>query len=132
MASKKSRDRATALILAVGMFSALASTLCCLTPLIFFLLGIGSAWAFSFKIFAPYSTYFLIIAILSISVSFWRIYYKHYKHQGQECSEFCATPKKNRFYKILLWLTVVIIVLVLLYPSVMPLIIGPACFVCPR
>mgnify|MGYP001129280232 CR=1 FL=1 len=129
MASKKSKDRITKLLLGVGIFSALASTFCCLMPLIFFLLGVGGVWAYNFKIFAPYSIYFIMISIFAVAAGFWRVYNKS---KDQECSTFCANPKAARYYKMVLWMTVVIIAIVLLYPYVMPSLLGEACISCPR
>lgn len=129
MATKKAKDRITKLLVGTGIFSALAATFCCLTPLIFFLLGIGGVWAYNFKIFAPYSIYFLMIAMLSVATGFWRVYNKP---KDQECSQFCANPKAARYYKVVLWITVVIIAIVLLYPYVIPSLLGEACISCPK
>ncbi|MDE3036946.1 MAG: hypothetical protein KGJ21_00615 [Pseudomonadota bacterium] len=109
-------------LIGAGIAAALAATLCCITPLILFLLGISGAWIGNLTVLAPYRPYFLGLAILFVGVGFWKVYRKP---KAEECKPgtYCAMPASDRINKIMLWIAVAVIALVLIYPYVAPAIL---------
>jgi mercuric ion transport protein len=113
----------TRLILGAGLIAAIAATFCCMTPLILFLLGITGAWMANLNAIEPYRPYFLIASAIFVAIGFWRVYMKP---RAPDCKPggFCVMPESGRVNKIMLWVTMAIIVLVLLYPFILPIIGG--------
>ncbi|MBX9696456.1 MAG: mercury transporter MerT [Alphaproteobacteria bacterium] len=109
-------------ILLSGTAAAIASTLCCIAPLILFSLGISGAWLSNLTAMEPYKPYFLTFAILLITFGFWKVYRKP---KPSDCKQgtFCAMPSSDRINKIMLWFALIIIGLVLLYTYVAPIIL---------
>jgi mercuric ion transport protein len=109
-------------VIGTGLFSALASTLCCIVPLLLFLLGIGGAWLANLSALGPYRIYFLILAIVSVGIGFWNVYKKP---KPEDCppGSYCAVPGSNTLNKIMLWIAMVVIGFVIAYPYVLPLVL---------
>ncbi|KTD71718.1 MerT mercuric transport protein [Legionella steelei] len=109
-------------ILLSGTAAAIASTLCCIAPLILFSLGISGAWISSLTAMESYKPYFLTSAILLIALGFWKVYRKP-NHSDCKQGTFCAMSASDRINKIMLWIALIIIGLVLLYPYLAPIIL---------
>lgn len=109
-------------VLGAGILTAFGATLCCIAPLVLFLLGISSAWISNLAIMAPLKPYFLTIAIACVAYGFWKLYKKP---KITECKPgtLCATPISNRINKIMLWVAITVIALVLIYPYIAPIIL---------
>jgi len=112
-------------MIGAGLLAALASTLCCITPLIFLLLGIGGAWVSTLTDLAPYRMYFLVFAIISVGAGFISAYKKP---SPKDCipGTICINPASNFINKLLLWIAVLIIGSVIIYPHIVPLILDTA------
>ncbi len=108
--------------LGAGILAALASTLCCILPLVLFMLGISGAWIGNLTALAPYRPYFLTTAIILVLYGFWKVYKKP---AAKDCKPgtYCALPASDRLNKVMLWVTASIILLTLLYPYVAPMIL---------
>jgi mercuric ion transport protein len=113
----------TRLLLGAGLITAIAATLCCIAPLILFLLGITGAWMANLNALEPYRPYFLIASAIFVTIGLWRVYMKP---RAPDCKPgtLCAMPESGRVNKIMLWITVAIIALVLLYPFILPILVG--------
>jgi len=109
-------------ILGAGILAALASTLCCILPLVLFLLGISGAWVSNLVALDPYRPYFLTAAIIFVLIGFWKVDRKP-KAEDCEPGSYCALPVSDRINKIMLWIASGFIVLTLLYPYVAPIIL---------
>ena len=109
-------------LLGAGIVTAFAAAICCIAPLVLFLLGISGAWVANLTAMEPYRSYFLTAAIIFVVVGFWKVYRKP---KAADCKPgaFCAMPESDRINKIMLWIATGIITLVLLYPYVAPAIL---------
>jgi len=119
---KLTQDNKPRWVIGAGLTAALASTLCCLAPLVLFLLGIGGAWVSFLTDLTPYRLYFLVFAILCVGAGFCVVYKKP---DPKDCAPgtFCINPASNTINKILLWIAVPFIVVALIYPYVIPIIL---------
>lgn len=109
-------------IIGGGIIAAFASTLCCIVPLILFMLGLSGAWVSNLTAMEPYKPYFLSISIIMVSIGFWKVYYKPKVSKCGE-SSFCDISESNLINKIILWATVVVLIMLLIYPYVAPAIL---------
>ena len=81
-----------------AVFAAIASSLCCVLPLIAVVFGLGAFGAASaFETFRPY---FLVLAFSALTFSFYRVYFRR-----EDCaeSEACATKPVGKINQIFLW-----------------------------
>ncbi len=119
---KPSGNGKTKWALGAGILAALGSTLCCIVPLILFMLGISGAWIGTLTAMAPYRPYFLTVAIVLVLYGFWQVYKKP---AAKDCKpgSYCATPPSDRWNKVMLWIATSVILLALLYPSIAPMIL---------
>jgi len=119
---KKKNPDTTKWFLGVGIIAAFTATLCCIAPLVLFLLGISGAWISNLTAVEPYRPYFLVVAIALVTIGYWKVYKKS---NVSDCKPgtFCAMSKSNLINKVMLWIAISIIVLVLLYPYIAPLIL---------
>lgn len=78
-------------IAGIGLISALAASLCCITPVLAFLAG-ASGLASTFSWLEPFRTYFIGLTILVLSLA----WYQKLKPKKQiDCN--CETDKKPKF-----------------------------------
>lgn len=115
-------DSKTRWLLGAGVVTALSATLCCIAPLVLFLLGISGAWIANLTELEPYRPYFVIVAIVFIAIGYWEVYRKP-KAVNCKPGTFCAMPESDHINKIMLWIATAIIVLVLMYPYIAPMIL---------
>jgi mercuric ion transport protein len=115
-------DNKTKWILGAGILSALGATLCCIAPLILFMLGISGAWIGNLTAMEPYKPYFLTLAIGFVAYGFWKTYRKP---KAKDCKPgtFCATPASYHINKIMLWVAVFVIFITLIYPYAAPILL---------
>jgi mercuric ion transport protein len=100
--------------LAIGgaILAAIASGVCCVTPLLFVLLGLGAfGAAHAFEVARPYM---LGAAVLFLAYGFYRTYFR----RAQSCApgEACATKPVNRMSRALLWIGMAAVVAFALSP----------------
>lgn len=87
-----------------AVFAAIASSLCCLLPLVAVLFGLSAFGAAS--AFEPLRPYLLIFAFTALAFSFYRVYFRR-----EECAEgqSCATKPINKINQLFLWVGVLAI-----------------------
>ena len=114
----KQKDR-TKCWLGTGLIAAVSATLCCIMPLVLFLLGISGAWVSNLTALVEYRPYFLGLAIVLTTIGFWKVYKKP---KAEDCAPgtFCSLNQSDTINKLMLWITVVTILLVIVYPYVAP------------
>jgi mercuric ion transport protein len=81
-----------------AIFAAIASSLCCIVPLIAVVFGLGAFGAASaFETLRPY---FLVLAFSALAFSFYRVYFRR-----EECVEgqSCSTKPISKINQIFLW-----------------------------
>jgi len=92
-----------------GIIAGFIASLCCVGPIIFALLGIGSVTALAF--FSDYSLIFVGIAAIFWSIAAYFTYRKRGSKEECEEDEYCARLGAERTNQILLWLSAVVILL---------------------
>jgi mercuric ion transport protein len=102
---------------AVGsIFSALLASLCCIGPLVFAFIGVGSlglatAWA-------PYRPYLLALTGLFLGAGF----YFTYRKREVICEDgTCRVETASKWNKVLLWIATAIAVIFMLFPQILTL-----------
>ena len=92
-----------------SIISAILASTCCLAPLLFLLFGVSMGSLTFLQIFAPYHTYFSIIAFCLIAY----LWYDYFKKRKDKM--VCATPLcKN--YKLYLILGSLFVTIMMTYP----------------
>jgi mercuric ion transport protein len=123
--SRDPDSRKARIIAAGGILGALATSTCCIVPLILFSLGVSSAWIGNLTALEPYKPIFIVITLGFLGYSYWMIYRK-----PKACaeSETCARPLPNRLVKTALWASTILIVTALFWnwiaPVVAPMLLG--------
>ena len=102
----------------VSVFSAFLSVVpisCCVFPVALSLLG-ASGLAFATAL-TPYRPYFIGLTLVSLGAAF----YFTYRPQ-KEClpDTACAEPRRRRFQVIFLWLVTSLVLLLLVFPYLVP------------
>lgn len=105
-------------LLVGAIVSAITFSICCLGPLLLLLLGVGGAWMVSFSGLEPYRPVFMMVAVIFLGVSFYKVYGKSKKDSASESC--CANPKAERVKKITLWVVAVLVVGLFAFPYTVP------------
>ena len=106
---EQKEDKKFYAIIFSSIVSAILASTCCLAPLLFLLFGVSMGSLTFLQIFAPYHTYFSIIAFCLIAY-LWYDYFKKRKN-----NLVCATPLcKN--YKLYLILGSFFVLVMITYP----------------
>jgi mercuric ion transport protein len=121
-AQRTQRSRRGGLLAVGGLFGALASSSCCVLPLVLFSLGISGAWLGNLAALAPYQWIFVTITLAFLAAGFYRVY----RRWTAECAEgeACARPLPNRLVKIALWVATALVAAALMFPFVAPALLG--------
>jgi len=108
------------LITAAGIIGAIASSTCCIIPLVLFSLGISSAWVSQLTALSVYQPIFIAVTLGFIVYGYWLIYRK----SNFNCSEgkACARPISNVIVKTGLWVATSLVLLAVVWPYLVPLI----------
>jgi copper chaperone CopZ len=94
-----------------AVFAAIASSLCCVLPLVAVIFGVGAFGAASaFETFRPY---LLALATAALAFSFYQVYFRR-----EKCAEgeSCATKPVNKINQMFLWLGLFVITAFALAP----------------
>lgn len=94
-----------------AVFAAIASSLCCILPLIAVVFGLGAFGAASaFETLRPY---LLVLAFAALAFSFYRVYFRR-----EECAEgqSCSTKPISKINQIFLWSGLMAIIVFALAP----------------
>ena len=108
-----------------GFFAAVLTTSCCALPFLLFSLGVSGAWIGKLRILEPYSNYFLVVAIGLVLTGFY-VGRKKKREANCDADGSCATSGADRFRTILLWLSLALILLALLWPKIVEYFFGSA------
>jgi len=105
------------MVLGGAILAALVSSLCCITPLLFVLLGVGSFGAAT--MFEPLRPYLMGVAVLFQAVAYYWVYFKH---DSSACApgEVCETKPANRASRFGLWFATLMVILFALVPYITP------------
>ncbi|MBX9934326.1 MAG: mercury transporter MerT [Methylobacterium sp.] len=111
----------SALLAAGAILSAIGASSCCVLPLVFFALGVSSAWIGNLTALAPYQPFFVAAAVACLAFGFMRVY-----RRPAACAddEACARALPSRAVKLSLWLAAILVVVAVAFPYAAPLIVG--------
>lgn len=86
-----------------AVLTAAAASLCCVGPLLFVLLGLGTFGAAA--VFETARPYLLAASVLSLSFGFYRVYFRREATAASSCApgEACAEKSASRAGRISLW-----------------------------
>ncbi len=81
-----------------AVFAAIASSLCCVLPVLAIVFGVGAFGVAS--VFESFRPYLLAFALVALAFSFYRVYFRR-----ERCAEddACATKPVNRLSQLFLW-----------------------------
>ena len=93
--------------------AAVGASLCCVVPLVLVSVGISGAWIASLTALEPYRPWFAALALAALAFAGWRLY-----GLASRCEDdrICADPRVQRRQRWLLWMAVVVILPLLLFP----------------
>jgi len=99
--------------LIAAALTAIGASVCCVVPLLLLSLGIGGAWIVNLTAMEPYSGYFAIAALLSLTIAFRQLYLIPPRSEpGAVCQQ--TQILKNR--KIIFIIVSMIIIAMLSFP----------------
>ncbi len=80
-----------------GIVGAVASSACCIAPLVLFSLGISGAWIGNLTALAPYQPYFIAATLACLGYGYWLVY----RGRKLACAEgaACVRPLPNHIVK---------------------------------
>jgi mercuric ion transport protein len=109
------RRGALASIAAIG--AAFLASLCCIGPILFVTLGVGTGLASQFE---PLRPVFIVVTIGLLAMGFYSVYGRP-PATGAAASlgavSSCATPRSRTRDKIILWIAAAVVVIVLTFPQ---------------
>ena len=103
-----------------GLAASFLASICCIGPVVFALLGLSGAGFIA--AFEDYRPLFITVAVIFLGVSF---YFTYKKKPAEECEDgsYCANPKSDKWNKIILWFSTIIIVIFIFFPTLSTLLI---------
>jgi mercuric transport protein len=102
---------------AVG--SAIAASVCCLGPLVLLALGVSGAWITHLTRLEPYRPIFAAMALIFLGFAFYSVY-RRPKAESCPVEKPCAHPGAKRKYRTTLWIALVLILGLLIFPYAVP------------
>jgi mercuric ion transport protein len=102
-----------------GLLGAIATSSCCIVPLLLFGLGVSGAWIGSFTQLAPYQPFFIAATLAFLGYGYWLVYRSSVRACADD--EACARPLPNRIVKTSLILATILVVAALGLDFVAPL-----------
>lgn len=102
-----------------GLVAGIAASLCCLGPLVLLTLGAGGAWVGKLTALEPWRPYFLAVALLALTVAWWKIYIQP-SRQACEPGSVCFRPAVKRSYRAGFWFVAALVALSLSSPYLAP------------
>jgi mercuric ion transport protein len=118
----RGQNRRQRLIALAGVVGALATSSCCIVPLLLFSLGISGAWIGNLTALAPYKPLFGSAAAGVLGYGFYLVYWQ----PKQVCAEdaACARPLPSRLMQVVLWASSVLVVAAFAFDYIAPFILN--------
>ena len=120
--SSAQAERRQVWLAAGGVLGALASSSCCIVPLVLFSLGLGGAWIGNLTALAPYQPIFVATTLVFLGSGFYLVYLR----PKRACTEgeACAPPLPSRIVRTSLWPATVLVTAALAFPYIAPTLLG--------
>ena len=103
-------------VLGGAVIAAFLSSLCCILPLLFVLLGVGSLGMAA--VFEPLRPYMMGGAVILLALAYYWIYFRADKSAACEPGEECAAKPASRASRLGLWIATLAVVLFALTPYI--------------
>lgn len=115
-------NRRQAWLAAGGVLGALASSSCCILPVVLFSLGASGAWLGNLSALSPYQPIFVAITLGFLASGFWVVY----RRPKAACDESvaCTRGASGRSVKAALWAATLVVAAALAFPYVAPALLG--------
>jgi len=113
--SLKSSNKSFWIAIATALSAAVASTLCCIAPLIYLLFGVSSTWLIELNQFDFLRIPMLVLSLAAFSYGFWLLVFSK--------KIICTRYLSRRTLLVLYWLVFGIILFFLFYPTFLPWIL---------
>jgi mercuric ion transport protein len=104
--------------LAAGAFAAIGASICCVSPLVLLLMGIGGAWVANLAALEPMRPFFIGATLLFVALAFGRLYLV-----PQVCDPGMpyADPRTVSRQRLMFWIVVVVLASLLAVPWMAPI-----------
>lgn len=106
-----------------GLLAGIATSLCCVAPLILLSLGVSGAWMSNFTAFEPYRPILIFLAITLLVIACFQLYGTS-ANQSCEEDKVCAKPSTQHLYKGLFWGVVAVVITAIASPYLIAFIYG--------
>ncbi len=108
--------------MAGGLLGAVATSSCCILPLVLFSLGVSGAWIGNLTQLAPYQPYFIAATLPLLGYGYWLVH----RSSKLACADgaACARPLPNRLVKAGLIVATVLVVAALGFDFLAPLLLN--------
>lgn len=106
-----------------GFLAAIATSLCCVAPLVLLLFGLSGAWVSNLTALEPYRPIFIVMACIMLVIA----YFQLYNATNEPCcdeNKICAKPAAQDLYKNLFWGVVVVAITAIASPYLIAFIYG--------
>jgi mercuric ion transport protein len=105
-----------------GIVGALASSSCCILPVVLFSLGASGAWLGNLSALSSYQPTFVAVTLGFLTSGFWLAYRR--PKAACDGSVACEQPKSRGIVKVALWSATLLVVAALAFPYVAPALLG--------
>ena len=99
-----------------AVITAILAASCCVLPFVLFTLGVSSAWIAQLRVLAPYSNWFLGLAIFLVLAGAWQI---HRKRTARCDAQACIESVVSRWQIASLALSTILIVMSAFWSSIL-------------
>lgn len=110
--SQKNCNRTFWAMCTTAVSAAVASTLCCIAPLVYLAFGVSSSWLVSLNELAWLQIPMLIVSLGAFGYGFWLLNFSN--------KIICTRYLSRRTLQILYWLIAIVMLFFLTYPYVLP------------
>ena len=100
-----------------GVVAGIGASACCLGPLLLLSMGIGGAWIAHLTALEPYRPIVIVITIVFLGVTFWRLYLVA---PSCDVGDNCIAERTLKVQRILFWILLPVVLLLLVSPWILP------------
>ena len=113
--SPKNSNKSFWVAIATALSAAVASTLCCIAPLIYLLFGVSSTWLIGFGEYDYLRIPMLIVSLCAFAYGFWLLMFSK--------KIICSKNISRKKLIVLYWMVFIIMLFFLTYPTLLPWIL---------
>lgn len=101
-----------------SVLAGVGASACCVGPLLLLSMGIGGAWISHLTALEPYRPVFIVLTVLFLGVTFWRLYLV-----PQSCAvgDNCIADRTRKVQRILFWVLLPVVILLVASPWILPI-----------